>query len=180
MYSKLIKTIQQYTALDNNEVKLIKSKFKKVKIKKNEFLSDKIVTPKVLIFVNSGALHQINLNNDSLNTLHLISTYKFAYATPKELQAITDTSLLYITDTTLSDTFLTYTNLQNIFNKIIYQYMEDYIEEINFLRSEHLPQKIIYIKQRYSYILQFANDSIIASYLGVSRETYSRNKKKFL
>lgn len=178
--NNLINTIQLYTKLDQNEIKIIDSKFKKITLQKNEFLSNKINYNKVLTFVNSGALHQIKRNNVDCKTLRLIPAYKFAYTQPKELQAIVKSSILYTSSDTLHKTFLAYTNLQNIFNQIIYRYMEDYIEEVNFLRTESLANRISYIKQKYPSILVIACDSIIASFLGVSRETYSRNKKKFL
>lgn len=178
--NNLINTIQLYTKLDQNEIKIIDSKFKKITLQKNEFLSNKISYNKVLTFVNSGALHQINGNSIDYKTLRLIPSCKFAYTQPKELQAIVETSILYTSSDTLHKTFLVYTNLQNIFNQIIYRYMEDYIEEVNFLRTESLPNRISYIKQKYPNILAIACDNIIASYLGVSRETYSRNKKKYL
>lgn len=184
MHSELRRHIEEIVSLTDDEFSLITSHFTFQKFRKNDFLIHQGERAKYTYFVISGLLKLIS--HDESGKEHILSfamedwwetDYRAFYTTSNatmSLQCLEDTSVLRIT---LED----YRHLCTILPKIVLFFLEKATsghiasqQRILSLLSSSAQDRYEQLLHRYPSLFQRVSKTLLASYLGVSRETLSR------
>jgi CRP-like cAMP-binding protein len=104
------------------------------------------------------------------------STFKQDIKNPETLVCLEDTEYLYIDQTDL-DQLLAHSPLfEAIYRSIFEEYMIRYINHLQLLANADVPAKIHYLKTHFPHLLFRCTDSVFASFLGISRQTFVAHK----
>lgn len=184
MYTKLRAHIEQIVPLTDDEFALIQSHFHYRKVRKHQYLIQEGDSVVYSYFVLSGLLKLSSVDaNDKEHILHFamedwwVSDYQ-AYFTRSRatmsLDCLEDAEVLYISLDDDNKLFAALPKLEHFFWK---KSQSGYIasqQRILSLLSTSAKERYEQLLKQYPSLVQRVNKTLIASYLGVSRETLSR------
>ncbi|NML38555.1 Crp/Fnr family transcriptional regulator [Chitinophaga sp. G-6-1-13] len=185
MYEKLISYINAYATkpLDEEEVKVIKDIFVPKKIRKKQYFLQEGEVCKYMGFIVKGAMRMYSVDDKGME--HVLSLYvedwwagdreSFVMLTPTvyNIDAWEDTDILTITQARLAE-FNSIPALHEMSRKLDEKHAFANMKRLNASNSLPLEQRYADLAERYPDFLQRFPQHIIASYLGVAKETLSR------
>jgi CRP-like cAMP-binding protein len=188
MYNELSKYILARVPACQADIQTILSRFKPMKVLKNEILLGESDTSKRMHFVIHGCLRIYYLQADgSEATRYLAFENNFATGLmafisqkPSEeyIQALENTELLYIT----RNDFYDLVDLLPAWEKFFRNYLEHaYVNNTRKLMSfitMDATQRFQYLMAENPQVVQRLSNKIVANYLGISQEALSRIKGK--
>jgi CRP-like cAMP-binding protein len=192
MYESLLKYINEHATkpLTDNEVELVKSAFQPKKLRKKQYLLQEGDVCKYFAFIMKGAMRQYSIDDKSIeHVVHLsIENWwvgdreSFVMLTPSvyNIDAWEDSELLLITRA----------DLLNLLSQVpAMAEMVRSMDEINSIATQRrLNASISFSAEKryedfanyYPEFIQRFPQHIIASYLGITKETLSRVRKQAL
>lgn len=185
MSVELKKFFNDYVPLPDVELDDIVSKFKKKKIKKNEFLLMQGEICKDLIFVQNGCLRLYYLQEDvevsvwfALKHSSAIEIYSFISETPTNnyLQAIEESEILYLPKTELNKLYQSHPKMQEMMRKFWEDVILHLLERFTALQRDSAEQRYLDLLNK-PELLQTIPQKYLASFIGVTPTSLSRIKK---
>lgn len=185
MSADLKKFFNDYVPLPDVELDDIVSKFKKKKIKKNEFLLMQGEICKDLIFVQNGCLRLYYLQEDvevsvwfALKHSSAIEIYSFISETPTNnyLQAIEDSEIFYLPKIELNKLYQTHPKMQEMMRKFWEDVILHLLERFTALQRDSAEQRYLDLLNK-PELLQTIPQKYLASFIGVTPTSLSRIKK---
>lgn len=185
MSADLKKFFNDYVPLPDVELDDIVSKFKKKKIKKNEFLLMQGEICKDLIFVQNGCLRLYYLQEDvevsvwfALKHSSAIEIYSFISETPTNnyLQAIEESEILYLPKTELNKLYQSHPKMQEMMRKFWEDVILHLLERFTALQRDSAEQRYLDLLNK-PELLQTIPQKYLASFIGVTPTSLSRIKK---
>ncbi|MBV8253555.1 MAG: Crp/Fnr family transcriptional regulator [Chitinophaga sp.] len=185
MYDSFIKYINTYstTPLRDSDIELIKQVFVPRKLRKRQYFLQEGEVCKYMGFIVKGALRQYSVDekgNEHIVRLQIEDWWagdreSFVMLTPSiyNIDAWEDTELLTITkaDTITLDQIPA---MHELMRKLDEKHSFAYTKRINAAISMSAEQRYEALAQAYPEFLQRFPQHIIASYLGITKETLSR------
>jgi CRP-like cAMP-binding protein len=185
MSADLKKFFNDYVPLPDVELDDIVSKFKKKKIKKNEFLLMQGEICKDLIFVQNGCLRLYYLQEDvevsvwfALKHSSAIEIYSFISETPTNnyLQAIEDSEIFYLPKIELNKLYQTHPKMQEMMRKFWEDVILHLLERFTALQRDSAEKRYLDLLNK-PELLQTIPQKYLASFIGVTPTSLSRIKK---
>ena len=185
MSTELKKFFNDYIPLPEAELGDIVSKFKKKKIKKNEFVLMQGEICKDLIFVQSGCLRLYYLLDDvevsvwfAMKHSSAIEIYSFISEIPTNyfLQSIEDTEILYLPKTELNMLYETHPKMQEMMRKFWEDVILHLLVRFTALQRDTAEQRYLDLMNK-PELLQTIPQKFLASFIGVTPTSLSRIKK---
>lgn len=184
-HNKLIRTLRKYGNLSDEEEHLIKKYFQFSSLKKNEIF--KCTHSNNIIFVNTGLLRAFIEDKKGCICTRIIAwenrfitniiNFKQFNTSDETIEALENTEILHINKEFFYQLLENYPNLNLIYLKILNEYHELYIKKFHLYAGKSLEEKMSFLKDNFPNLIKRTNDSILASFLGISRESYVRGKK---
>ncbi|MEC5157182.1 Crp/Fnr family transcriptional regulator [Chryseobacterium sp. MP_3.2] len=180
--------LQKNYDLHKEEDKSVQKYFELQEIKKNEILLNSGEKCNKLYFVAKGLLRTFHLNkNGSEFTRLIVPEGKFCtilisfqekIPSPAIIQALENGLVFSITLKNFQEFISQSPNAKNVYTKILEDYQNFQISRLEFLTTLSPKEKVEQFLLENSDLEKRISDKIIASYLQITPETYSRCKKK--
>ncbi|TNE78005.1 MAG: Crp/Fnr family transcriptional regulator [Bacteroidetes bacterium] len=189
-YSELIQYFEQYVSLTEEEKSHINSSYKRVKLKKKDFLFKQGERCTTEAFVLKGTLRSFYV--DSRGNEHVLNfalpgwwvgdLSSFYHGTDSfiTVQALEDTDLLVIDPDVKEDLFNQIPSLERVFRIIVQKHLSSLQTRFLSTISETADQRYNNLLNKIPNIEQLVPQHQIASYLGILPESLSRMKKQLL
>lgn len=191
MHETLIQYINAHTTkpLTESETDIVKNIFKPRRIRKRQYFLQEGDVCRHMGFVVKGAMRQYSV--DDKGTEHIVRLYlenwwagdreSFIMLTPSiyNIDAWEDTDLLTITKADVVE-FDAIPSLNELARKLDEKHSIAYLKRINAAISQPAEQRYTELVKNHPEFLQRFPQHIIASYLGVTRETLSRIRTQAL
>ncbi|WP_028887653.1 Crp/Fnr family transcriptional regulator [Tenacibaculum ovolyticum] len=188
-YNELINYIKKNIDIDDDDLKIVLSHFKKIKKSKNETLLSNGKNSQVSYFVNKGCLRLFYLDELGKDITRYIA-FENQFATEfvsfitnqpaqESIQVIENSELLYITHKDFRHLMKIIPKWKDFYNT--------YLEKAYVNNSKRLISfTTLNASERYKQLFQInpnivkrLPNKIVASYINISQETLSRIKSKF-
>lgn len=183
-HNNLIRTLKEYGNISNEEEYLIKKHFRFTSLKKNEIFKSKYSNN--IIFVNSGLLRAFVEDQKGIVCTRIIAwenrfltnitTFKHFNSSDETIEALENSEIIYIEKDFFYQLLSTCPNLNIIYLKILSEYNELYIRKYSLYACKSIEEKMLFLKDNFPHLIKRTNDTILASFLGISRESYVRGK----
>ncbi|WP_118974921.1 Crp/Fnr family transcriptional regulator [Taibaiella koreensis] len=185
MYEKFISYINTHatTPLNEQEVRLIKNIFEPKRIRKKQYFLQEGEVCKYMGFIVKGAMRMYSVDDRGVE--HVLSLFvenwwagdreSFTMLTPSiyNIDAWEDTDMLTITHARLVE-FNSIPALLELSRRLDQNHSFANMKRLNASNSLSLEQRYAHVAEKYPEFLQRFPQHIIASYLGVAKETLSR------
>lgn len=190
MYDLLIKNITKQIELSSQEEILIKSKFKLRKTKNKEILVDFGEVCTNTFFVNQGCLR--SYARDSNGTEHTISfaptdwwigemgSYISGEPATLSIEAIEKSEILFIEKNDYEDLFIKIPKLETVFRKLLERSVVAYQKRLIDNLSKTAEERYINFSNKFPQLVNTIPQKLIASYIGVTPEFFSKMKATML
>lgn len=188
---QLIDYLKKYGSISEIEKQNIEKYFIPINVKKKHILIDKNALCNKLFFVNKGLLRAYYIDNNGNEFTRRIawengfltnmeSFRKNGIENNETIECIENAYILQILKKDLDSLLVNSDNLAKIYLSIMEKYMA-----INIRRYQHVStttpiERLAYFNKAYPYLKNRINDSILASFLSISRKTLIRTKKEFI
>ncbi|HEY5745678.1 MAG TPA: Crp/Fnr family transcriptional regulator [Chryseolinea sp.] len=190
MYEVLINHINSYstTQLNENDIATIKDTFKPGKIKKKEFLLKEGEVCSITAFVINGALRQYTV--DEKGAEHIVGLFienwwasdRESWTTrmpsPYHIDAWEDTDVLLLTRDAFNERIKPIPAFIEMTSKLQEHNAFSVQKRLHALISLSAEKRYINLINAYPQFLQRFPQHIIASYLGITKETLSRVRRQ--
>ncbi|HJW17525.1 MAG TPA: Crp/Fnr family transcriptional regulator [Flavisolibacter sp.] len=189
MFELLHQKLAENISLTEGEFKYCKSLFKPKKLRKREYFLQEGDVCKYQAFIEKGILRSYTV--DEKGTEHILqfategwwmadlSSYITGEPSLYNIQAIEAAELLLISKSSWDELMLTIPKFEHYFRILIQNHLVATQKRLMQSLSETTEEKYIKFSKAYPACLQRVPQHMIASYLGVSRETLSRLRRNF-
>lgn len=189
-YEKLINLLKQYGTISETENQNIREYFIPIKVTKKQILIEKNSLCNKLIFVNKGLLRTYYIDNNGNEFTRRIawesgfitnmeSFRKNGIENKETIECIEEANIIEISKFNLDKLLSTSENLKFIYLKILEKYMAINIRRYQHLANSNPLEKLIHFNENYSSLKNRINDTILSTFLSISRKTLIRAKKEF-
>lgn len=188
MHSELKHFLMQYAPLSADDLVMLIPKFKSKLIKKNEFLLKEGDVCKDLVFVEKGCLRLYYIHDDmevsvwfALNNNSAIEIHSFISQTPSNyfLQAIEDTSILYLPKTEIDKLYISYPVMQELMRRYWEDVILNLLQRFTALEKDSAEKRYLDLLNK-PELLQTIPQKYLASFIGVTPTSLSRIKKNLV
>lgn len=180
---EFIAYILQFGHLNDQQIDLIKSKSKKIVIKKDTYFLEAGKVLKQVGFVLDGILRICYYNNrgDEITKIfleenHLLYNLKNIPST-EYIQAATDCKLLVFSNQNWAEISDTIPDWANIIQRINSKSLVKKLERVSPLVAQDASTRYVEFLQKYPTLVNRIPLSYIASYLGITQQSLSRIRK---
>ena len=186
MHEPLIKYINSFatTPLTSNEAELIKNTFEYKKIRKRQYLLQEGAVCKYAAFIVKGAMRQYSVDDKGLEHIVRLSienwwavdreSYVMLTPSPYNIDAWEDTDALLATRADLLNLSNKVPALRETTRKLDERHAFASQKRLNAAISMTAEQRYSDLEKNYPEFLQRFPQHVIASYLGITKETLSR------
>src|SRR5947208_6093993 len=186
MHEPLIKYINSFatTPLTTDEVELIKNTFVYKKIRKRQYLLQEGGVCKYAAFIVKGAMRQYSVDDKAVEHIVRLSienwwavdreSYTMLTPSPYNIDAWEDTDALLFTRADFINRLNNITALREMTRKLDERHAFASQKRLNAAISMTAEQRYSNLVNTYPEFLQRFPQHIIASYLGITKETLSR------
>ena len=190
-HEQLLAFIKKYGNISELEEESIKTFFVPLLIKKKQVLIEKNTVCNKLFFVNKGLLrtYYIDINGNEFTRriawengflTNMSSFRKNGIENNETIECIENAEILQITKIDLDKLLSLSAELTKIYQIILEKYMAINIRRYQHLSSSSPLEKLIYFNENYPLLKSRINDTILASFLSISRKTLIRTKKQLI
>lgn len=183
-HNNLISTLKEYGNISDEEKKLIRKHFRFASLKKNEIFKSKHSNN--IIFVNTGLLRAFVEDKKGFVCTRIIAwenrfltninVFKHFNSSDETIEALENSEILYIEKDFFYQLLSHCPNLNIIYLNILSEYNELYIRKYSLYACKSIEEKMLFLKDNFPHLIKRTNDNILASFLGISRESYVRGK----
>ena len=192
MHNALIKYINSYISapLDERDIELIKSTFVPRKIRKRQYFLQEGEVCKHFAFIVKGAMRQFSVDNKGAE--HIVGLFienwwagdreSYVMLTPSiyNIDAWEDTEALVMTRADQVSLFNAVPSLNELSLKLDERHAFATQKRVNDLVSLTAEKRYTHFAESYPEFLQRFPQHVIASYLGITKETLSRLRAQML
>ena len=190
-YQKLISELSKYGEITENERKNIRDFFSIINVKKRDILICKDSPCNKLFFVNKGLLRTfyIDINGNEITRriawengflTNMNSFRKNGIDNNETIECLENAELLVITKSDIDYLLKSSENLTRIYNIILEKYMAINIRRYEHVTSLNPTERLNYFNNNFPNIKNRISDTILATYLSISRKTLERIKKNLI
>ena len=190
-YENLINLLKQYGTISETENQNIRKYFIPIKVKKKQILIEKNSLCNKLYFVNNGLLRTYYIDNNGNEFTRRIawesgfitnmdSFRKNGLENNETIECIEDANIIEISKFDLDKLLATSENLKTIYLKILEKYMAINIRRYQHLANSNPLEKLIHFNENYNSLKNRINDTLLSTFLSVSRKTLIRTKNELL
>ena len=190
-HEQLLAFIKKYGNISELEEESIKTFFVPLLIKKKQVLIEKNTVCNKLFFVNKGLLrtYYIDINGNEFTRriawengflTNMSSFRKNGIENNETIECIENAEILQITKIDLDKLLSLSADLTKIYQIILEKYMAINIRRYQHLSSSSPLEKLIYFNENYPLLKSRINDTILASFLSISRKTFIKRKKQLI
>ena len=105
-----------------------------------------------------------------------IGSFKNLSINNETIECIKDGEVLSINREDFNNLMKSSPNLKSIYADILEEYTALHIKRFEVLNTFDLENKLLHLKQDFPNLIKELNDTLLASFLGMNRETFARNK----
>lgn len=190
-YQQLFILLEKYGEISEKEKEMIKIYFQPLDIKKKKILIEKNSICNKLFFVNKGLLRTFYIDNNGNEFTRRIawesgfltnmdSFRKNGIDNNETIECIENAEILQITKKDLDRLLSMSENLTKIYQIILEKYMAINIRRYHHLSTSTPLESLIYFNKNYPSLKNRINDTILASFLSISRKTLIRTKQELI
>lgn len=186
-HEQLLSFLYQYGNLSETEKQNIKKSFTLLQVKKKQILIEKNTPCNKLFFVNRGLLRAYYINDKGKEITRMVAwkerfitnigSFKNLSINNETIECIKDGEVLSINREDFNNLMKSSPNLKSIYADILEEYTGLHIKRFEVLITFDLENKLLHLKQDFPNLIKELNDTLLASFLGMNRETFVRNKK---
>lgn len=184
---ELINYILQFGHLNQQQIKLVKSKFRFKSLPKDKFYLEAGKIPRELIFIVEGVMRICYYNHKGeeitkylVNENQLtgdISNFNLGTPASEYLQTITNCTCLAITKKDMDELSQTIIAWDAIMSKIAAKCLSDKVNKISSMMAEDATERYLNFLQSFPNIANRIPLSYLASFLGITQSSLSRIRK---
>lgn len=188
-HEKLITFLGHYGKISDSDKSNIRKHFVPLKVNKKQILIDKYSPCNKLFFVNSGILRTFCVSEKGREITRMfawekrfitnIASFKNNTENHEVIDCIKNSEILYINREDFYSIINSSLNLKNIYADLLEECNSFHVKRFEVLTTYNLEDKLLYLKEEFPTLLKELNDSLLASFLGLNRETFVRNKNSF-
>ena len=185
-HEQLLSFLYQYGNLSETEKQNIKKSFTLLQVKKKQILIEKNTPCNKLFFVNRGLLRAYYINDKGKEITRMVAwkkrfitnigSFKNLSINNETIECIKDGEVLSINREDFNNLMKSSPNLKSIYADILEEYTALHIKRFEVLNTFDLENKFLHLKQDFPNLIKELNDTLLASFLGMNRETFARNK----
>ncbi len=185
---KLIANINSLIGPNPDKLEEVICHFKRIQINRNELLLVENTICRDIYFVESGILQVYQIDEfGKEKTLDIllsddwftdINSFKFEKPSNQNIRAIKSSYILKINRNSYNELMQIVPKFAEAYYKIIEKKYTETVQRITMLNSMRANEKIKWLRENNPQLTGLLKDSLLSSYLGISKETYSRVKKK--
>lgn len=189
-YEKIIQSISNYGNISNDDICLIKKSFSFTTFIKNQKIISCDNPCNKLFFVNSGFLRAYYLNDNGKEITRMIAwegrfltnivSLKHFSINKEFFECIQNAEVLWIDRIKFDNLLAESLTLKHIYLNILEEYSAANIKRFEHMNTNNVEKKILHLKSDYPHLINKINDTILSSFLAMSRESFVRNKKLLL
>lgn len=188
MHKELIELFNQIAPLDEDEVRLIKSSFKPLSIKKGDYFLKSGEVNKYIGFIKNGLVRYFVYKNDEEATFEFTKEGEFiadyqSFTTNRpsvqNIQAIEDCDLLVINFSDVNHIFNN-TSHGNLLGRIVIEHRFDImVSQLLSIYMQNQEERYRQFVSSYADLTQRIPQYLIASYVGIRPESLSRIRRRY-
>ncbi len=192
MYHRLIEYINSHLSkeLTDSDIETIKQCFELKKIKKHQFFLQEGEICKKGGFILKGAMKKYTIDDSGKE--NIIELYVEDWwagdresmftntPTPYYIDAIEASEVLVLTKQSIDEHLSPLPFIEELTRALIERQAYQLMRRVYSSKTFTAEQKIVELQKDYPEFLQRFPQHIVASYLGMTKETFSRNRKKIL
>lgn len=185
-HNQLLSYLKKYGSLNTIEEDLLKKYFIPYEVKKKAQLIEKNFPCDKLFFVNNGLIRAYHVNDNGREITRMIAgkdrfltnigSFRNSYINNETIECIQGGELLYISRNNFEFLVKKSLNLKSIYADILENYSALQCRRFQSLTTSDINQKITHLLEDFPEIISQVNDGLLASFLGVSREYFVKNK----
>lgn len=187
----LIEHLKEYGSISEIEERNIKKYFICRNVKKKDILIKENNSCHKLFFVNTGLLRTYYMDRGGYEFTRRIawekgfltnmdSFRKNGIENNETIECIESAEILEISKKDLDILLSSSENLVKIYQIILEKYLAINIKRYQHITSSNAENKLVYFNKNYPKIKNRINDTILATFLSVSRKTLTRTKKNLI
>lgn len=188
-HEQLITFLKKYGSISDTEKQSIEKYFIPLTVKKKQVLIKTHFPCNKLYFVKNGLLRAFYSNEKGNEITRMIAwenrfltnlaSFNGSVENNETIECIKDAEILHIDRTDFSSMLKLSLNLKSFYADILEEYNAMHIRRFESLNTHNLEMKFKYLKHEFPHLINQVNNSLLASFLGVSREAFVRNKNSF-
>ena len=186
-HEKLITLLSKYGTISETEKLNVEKYFIPIEIKKKQVLIEKHAPCNKLFFINKGLLRAYYTNEKETEVTRMIAwenrfltnigSFKNVTENNETIECVENAEILYIDRINFEKLITSSLNIKSIYADIIEEYNILHIKRFEQLNSKDSLGKYKYFKENFYPLRNRINDSLLSSFLSVSRKTIERLKK---
>ncbi len=187
-HQPLIDFLKCHAIISNQEEVNIRKYFHSSFLKKNEIIQHTHTPCKKLFFVKKGLLRAFYINDKGKLFTRMIAwenrfltnmvSFKGFSDNIETFECLEDAEVLGIDQQGLEQLLKKSVTLKNIYCSLLEEYSAMHLKRFHIFSAADIGSRIQFLKTDYPQLLGRVNDSILASFLCISRETFVRHKSK--
>jgi CRP/FNR family transcriptional regulator, anaerobic regulatory protein len=186
MNNDLKKFLGQYAAFSESELESITQKFKRKRLKKNNYLLRQGDTCDDIVFVEKGCLRLYYLKDDievsvwfAFPHSSAIEIYSFISGKPSDyfLQAIEDSEVVYLSKKDLNKLYVHQPKMQEMMRNFWEDVILNLIDRFTALQKDSAEKRYLDLLKKPDY-LKTIPQKYLASFIGVTPTSLSRIRKQ--
>lgn len=186
-YYALLDTVKSYGSLSEDEQRLIINNFRVIYPNKKEILIRSGEDCDTLFFVNKGLLRAYYINEKGNEVSRMITregkfltnirSFGKLEKNHETIQALEDSEVLCIKREDFYNMMGVSKQLNFLYSKILEEYTAMLILRFEMLNTGSIEKKLLHLQEDFPFLVDRVSDTLLASFLGISRETFVRNKQ---
>jgi len=190
MYQRLIDYINNHLVneLSEKDIEIVKASFEFKKIRKHQFLLQEGEVCKKAAFILKGAMKKYTIDDAGKeNIIELFVENWWAgdresmftnTPTPYFIDAIEPTEMLVLSKGDMEEQLNQRPFMKELSQALLERHAYQLMRRVQSSKTFTAEQKIVELKKNYPEFLQRFPQHLLASYLGMTKETFSRTRKK--
>jgi len=186
-HKKLITLLNQYGTISETEQQNIENYFIPTQVKRKQVLIEKNSPCNKLFFINNGLLRAYYTSEKGVEVTRMIAwenrfltnigSFKNMTENNETIECVENAEILYINRMNFEKLISSSLNIKSIYADIIEEYNILHTQRFEQLNCKDSLGKLKYFKENFHPLHNRINDSLLASFLSVSRKTVERLKK---
>ena len=185
-HNLLIDHLNKYGKISEDEEKSIRKYFFQLETEKKQILIKEHSPCNKLFFVNSGFIRAY-YTNDKGNEITRMFAWEGRFLTniasfgnfaenTEIIETVKTAEILQINREDFVSLISSSSNLKSIYTDILEECNAFHIKRFEYLNTYDLNKKISYLKKDFPNLISELNDSLLSSFLGISRVHFANNK----
>ncbi|MDO5616955.1 MAG: Crp/Fnr family transcriptional regulator [Cruoricaptor ignavus] len=185
-YNHFITFIERYGYISEEDKKNLKVFSTLKKVKKKEILIEKGTPCNKIFFVKKGLLRAYYTDGNGREITRMfawqnrfltnICSFSNFEASNETIECIKDAEILSINKMDFDRLIKSSENFNKIYSVILEKCAALHLKRFEVLSSFDIQQKMLYLKNEYPFLRKELSDTLLASFLGISREYYVKHK----